>query len=484
MPKDQVSLLIRHGLILTMDDQRNIIADGSIAIRDSLIVGLGSDAELVEKYEAPQEIDASQQVVLPGFVNAHTHAIHILLRGGLSQDRNLYDWLLNVLYPGVIAYTGDDARIAATLYCVEAIRSGITTIVDNADWGMIDVLAENTIESYKSCGIRAVYARMFSDCEPKGAEALTLAILSREPKIKHAENYVEKTDKALRSIECLMKRYHDTADGRISVWPSPGIPLFSTAEGMKGALALAEEYDTMLTTHLAESPADATSFGVSTTQYLAYIGFLSKRLLASHCVWIGDKDLQLLKLFEVKVAHNAVSNQYLGSGIAPITKMVNNGIVVGIGTDDANCNDSVNILSDMKHVALIQKVHNLDAAAITAEKVLEMATIDGAKAIGMDQKIGSIERGKKADIITIDMKQPHLKPCHHVPAVLVYQANGSEVDTTIVDGKVLMHKRRLKLLSDQGEEALLNSAQKASEDIIVRAGMQDIKNRGWQRYSI
>jgi atrazine chlorohydrolase/5-methylthioadenosine/S-adenosylhomocysteine deaminase/melamine deaminase len=421
---------------------------------------------------------------LPGFVNAHTHAIHILLRGGLSQDRNLYDWLLNILYPGVSVYTGEDARIAASLYCLEAIQSGITTIVDNADWGMIDELAENTINTYIDCGIRAVYARMFSDSEPKGAELLTQAVLEREHAVQHAANYVEETGKALQSIERLMKKYHQKADGRISVWPSPGIPLFLTREGMKGALDLAEKYDTMVTTHLAESPADASSFGVSSTQYLAYIGFLNKRLLASHCVWMSDKDLQLLRMFDVKVANNAVSNQYLGSGIAPIAKMLNLGITVGIGTDDANCNDCVNMLSDMKHVALIQKAKNLDAAAITAEKVLEMATIDGAKAIGMSQTIGSIEKGKKADLILIEINQPHLVPCHHIPAVLVYQAHGSEVSTTIINGKVLMHKRKMQWFSKPKVLAILDDAQAASERIVQRAGLAEIKNRGWQRFSI
>ena len=196
---------------------------------------------------------------------------------------------------------------------------------------------------------------MFYDHDPKGDSALMEALERREPTVKHAHNFIESTDEALASMTRLMKTYHRSAGGRVHVWPSPGIPMFLSVDGMLRAKRLAQEHGAMLSTHIAESPADAEMHGVSAVQYLSYLGYLGPELLAGHCVWMNDRDIRLLKKFDVRVSNLAVSNQYLASGIAPIAKMIGQGITVGIGTDDTNCNDSVNMLSDMKHVALLQK---------------------------------------------------------------------------------------------------------------------------------
>ena len=483
MPKERASILIQNGTVVTVDESRRIVDRGAVAVRGDCIADVGPAAALAEKWEADRVIDATGMAVLPGLINSHTHCTHNLLRGGLSQDRNLYDWLLNVLYAGLAQYSGEDAHIAAKLYCMEAIRGGITTSVDNADFGRIDELSENTISCYQQLGIRAVYARMFYDHDPKGDSALMEALERREPTVKHAPNFIESTDEALASMTCLMKTYHRSAGGRVHVWPSPGIPMFLSVDGMLRAKRLAQEHGAMLSTHIAESPADAEMHGVSAAQYLSYIGYLGPDVLAGHCVWMNDRDIRLLKKFDVRVANLAVSNQYLASGIAPIAKMVNQGVTVGIGTDDTNCNDSANMLSDMKHVALLQKANNLDSGAITAEKVLEMATIDGARAVGMEDEIGSIEVGKQADLIVVDLQRPHLVPCHHIPSVLVYQANGGEVDTTVVAGRVLMEGGRLAEISAQDERATLSAAQEASVRIAEQAGMTWRTERGWPTLS-
>lgn len=376
--------------------------------------------DISAKYKAKKEINASGKAVLPGLVNAHTHAVLILLRGGLSQDRNLYDWLINVLCPGMSVFNANDAKVAAKLFCVESIKRGSTTFADNAGRGDAEVMAANTIDTYIKCGLRAVYARMFND--QKTHDHLLHACKLKEPDIKHTPHFVavEDTNEALKSIESLMNKYNGAGNGRISVWPLPGISSFVKEEGLLGALELAKKHDVMVSTHIAETAYDANCCDVSMAQYLANIGYLNSRLLAGHCVWMTDKDLYLLKMFDVKVANLAVSNQYLGSGVAPVVKMIHLGITVGLGTDDANCNDSFNMFTDMKQAALIQKAVNLDASVITAEKILEMANIDGAKAIGMEDEIGSIEVGKKAEIITVNLELPHLKPCHHIPSTLVY----------------------------------------------------------------
>jgi cytosine/adenosine deaminase-related metal-dependent hydrolase len=252
--------------------------------------------------------------------------------------------------------------------------------------------------------------------------------------------------------------------------------LWNTKEGLLGSLEIAQRYDIGITTHLAETVFQTANrfrpFEVSTTEYLDSIKFLNKRLLAAHCVWLDDKDIRLLKQNNVKIAHQPSSNMYLASGFAPIPKMLAEGITVGLGSDDPNCNDSVNMLIEMREAALIHKANNLDASCITSDQVMEMATIGGAKAIGMENQIGSLEVGKKADIIILDLQAPHLRPIHHLPSVLVYQARGTEVETVIVNGKILMEERRLTWMSEDEEMSLLEQAQAASTAVKNRANLE------------
>jgi cytosine/adenosine deaminase-related metal-dependent hydrolase len=235
----------------------------------------------------------------------------------------------------------------------------------------------------------------------------------------------------------------------------------------------------MLTLHLAESPFDRFQEGFPSVEYLGSIGFLGPDVLAGHCVQIDANDIRVLKAFDVKVANNAVSNQFLGSGIAPVSELLAAGVTVGLGTDDGNCNSSVNMLADMKVAALAQKGRYRHAAAITAEKVLEMATIDGARAVGLEREIGSLEPGKKADLVLIDLTAANMVPCHSVASALVYQASGTEVDTVVVDGRILLEGRRQARLGPDAERELLAAAQAASERIAMTARLRDFPDRGW-----
>ena len=470
-------LIIKGGTVLTMDKDRRIIENGAVVVSGKKIEAVGSTEDILSKYSDGEIIDASGKLIMPGFINVHTHVIQVLLRGGLSQDRELYDWLFNVLYAGLDQYSAANAKVATTLYCTEAIRAGITTIVDNEDQGRSDAIAVATIETFTEIGIRAVYARMFFDASPKHLDKLVETVMRKGPTVKHADT-MESTDQAIDHIESLIKRYHNTAEGRIQVWPAPSIPNVISEEGLLRSLDLANKYDTMVTVHLAEAPLDANMYGMTSTEFLSSLGFLCPRVLAAHCVWMTDRDLRLLKINDVKVAHNSVSNLYLASGIAPISKMVSQGITVGIGTDDANCNESINMIQAMKIAALAQRGHTLDPSALTSEKVVEMATIEAAKAIGMENEIGSLEVGKKADVILLNLKNPQLCPLHHIPNGLVFQAYGSEIETVIVDGKVLMKDKKLTYLNDKEESELYEEAQKASMEIAKEVGLSGL-NRAW-----
>ena len=467
------SLLIRDAHVVTMDGDRRVLAPGYVAVDGDTIIGVGPMAEC--RYErAERVIDAAGKAVLPGFVNAHTHAIHILMRGGLSDDRTLYDWLFNVVLPGLQVYGRADVELAARLYCLEALRSGITTFVDNVEFpaDRWDMAADAAISVYREAGLRVMFARMFYDHTPPGFLPVIEAMEAKEPAVRHDPGDVESTAAALDSIERIVRRHHGSGDGRIQVWPSPGVAIFCSREGLLGARDLARRNGTMLTLHLAESPHDRYQSGLPSIEYLGDIGFLGPDVLAGHCVQADANDIRVLKRFGVKVATNPVSNLYLGSGIAPVAEMHAAGLTVGLGTDDGNCNNSVNMLADMKVAALAQKGRYQRGTAITAGKVLEMATIDGARAIGMEDKIGSLEPGKQADLVLLDLCRANMVPWHSIASALVYQADGTEVETVVIGGRVVLDGRRMDGLPPDRERGLLAGAQAASERIAARAGLR------------
>jgi cytosine/adenosine deaminase-related metal-dependent hydrolase len=477
------TVLITNGRVLTMNEERGEFSPGFVAILDDRIIAVGPQADCPYD-DADRVVDASEMAVLPGFVNAHTHAIHILMRGGLSDDRSLYDWLFNVILPGLAVYTDEDVELAAEHYCREALRSGITTFVDNVEFPVdrFASAADAAIGVYAEMGVRVMYARMFYDQTPPAFPALIAAVEAKEPGVRHDPGGFETTASALSAIESLIQRHHGSADGRIQIWPSPGVAIFCSAEGLLGAKELAGRYGSRVTLHLAESPHDTMQSGLSSIEYLASIGFLGPEILAGHCTQADLHDIAILKAYDVKVANNPVSNMFLGSGIARVAEMQSMGVTVGLGTDDANCNNSVNMLADMKVAALAQKGRYGRATAMTAEKVLEMATIDGARALGLEQEIGSLEVGKKADVILIDLQHPHLYPQHSLPSVLVYQANGSEVDTVIVDGKVLLDAGRLTHPNLADDVTFCAAVQEASSRIAVAAGLADFPTRPWRSF--
>ncbi|MGI9288366.1 MAG: amidohydrolase family protein, partial [Pseudomonadales bacterium] len=306
------------------------------------------------------------------------------------------------------------------------------------------------------------------------------AIISRGPEQRLPWDPIESTEQALASIEATIKRHHGRGDGRIQVWPSPAVATMASREGLLGAKDLARKYGTMVTGHISESRFDNRRAGVSTIEYLATIGYLDANVLAVHCVHADDNDVRILSRTGTKLSYNPRANMVLGSGFTPVVDMQTQGMITGMGTDNASANNTVNMLADMKILALAQKARYKSAVAITAEKTLEMATIEGARAIGMDKDIGSLEVGKKADIIIIDLSEAHMAPCHSLPSALVYQAMGTEIETVIVDGKILMEERTLTMLEPGEEQHLLDKAQAASDRVVVKAGLE--KERAWCSY--
>lgn len=486
-------LLIHNASILTMDSERTIIPDGWMTVTGNRIDAIGAGEPPV--IDAAEQIDGQGGLVTPGLISSHNHVIDALLRGGIEVDRNLLDWLINVYFTGASQYTPDDCFTAAALNLSEAIRSGITTVVDN--WGVnngddpvrVNECAEATLEVYRASGIRMIFARMFSDTFPKPWEGLVGSLVRKVGGRIDLATLGEETEAALTRIEDLIRKHHRSANDRIHVCPSPIHAQTATPEGMLAALELARRYDTIVPIHHCEVELSGivypeSGIGMSCTDYLHNIGFLDSRVIAAHCVWMNDRDLRLFREFDVKVAHCPSSNMFLASGAAPIPAMVAQGITVGIGTDDTNASSNVAMLKEMRHAAFLAKVSSLDAGAVTAEKVVEMATIDGARAIGLENEIGSLEPGKKADFVLFDTSGPNWYPRHNWPSVLVYQANTGDVRTVVIDGRVVLRDRELTYMDLYQEHELRAKAQRASEDIIERAGLERLRDRGWQSRSM
>jgi cytosine/adenosine deaminase-related metal-dependent hydrolase len=480
-PVPHCSLLFTDAIVVTMDPRRSVHSPGYLAIDGDRIVGVGPQAEC--PYDSADRIvDAAGGAVLPGFVNAHTHSLDLLLRGGLSDDRGLYDWLTNIVDPGCGAYLPEDIDTAVRMFSLEALRSGITTVVDSVEvpidtW---DEVAETMIGVYTEVGLRTVYSQMFYDHIPPALLTRLEAADQREDPYRTDFGALLDLDDALDGIERLMKRHHGAANGRISVWPSPGVAVFCSREAFGRAAELAERHGVMTTVHVCESEVDEFQDGMRGIKYLESIGYLGPDVLPGHCVQLDTGDIRALARSGAKVANNPVSNMFLGNGIAPIAELRTAGVTVGLGTDDANCNGTANMLADLKFAALAQKARYRDAAALTAEQVLEMATIDGAAAIGMADRIGSLEPGKLADAILVDLSGHHLYPRHSVASVLVYQAIGNEVDTVVIGGRVVVDGRAVPWLDAEGERALVARAQATAERVVVDGHLPPRSDQLWR----
>jgi atrazine chlorohydrolase/5-methylthioadenosine/S-adenosylhomocysteine deaminase/melamine deaminase len=475
------TLLVRNGTVLTMDPERRVLAPGYVAVDGAEVIAVGPDDECPWD-DADRVLDATGHAVLPGFVDAHVHSLDILIRGGVSDDRRLYDWLVNVNLPAARVYRLEDNALAVRLFALEALRSGITTVVDQIEtpFEQWDAIADVVVGTYREVGLRAVVGQMFYDTEPPEMATLMRAYGDRHPELQQDLGaQAGRLDEMLERIDGMIRRHHGTAGGRISFWPAPGVAVLCTREALLGAQRLARAHGVMTTVHVAESPTDRLQHGMSSVQYLAAIGYLAPDVLAGHCVQVDTSDIRALALTGTKVSSQPVSNLFLGSGIAPVAEMQTAGVCVALGTDDGDCNNSVNMIADLKFAALLQKGRTGDPAVMTAERVLEMATIDGATAVGMADRIGSLEPGKRADLQLIDLRGAHLAPRQSTASAIVYQANGSEVRTVVVDGEVVLDERQPRWLTPAAEQALLEEVRAASARIVAEAGLPPRGDHLW-----
>lgn len=426
------TILIKNAFILSPNENFN--GKKSLLIKEDIISEISDE---IDESNVDKIIDATGKILLPGLINTHTHLSMTLFRG-LADDLSLDSWLNDHIWPMEANLNGDYCYIGALLGAVELIKSGTTTFSD------MYFYMEDVARAVDEAGIRAVlsYGMIdFGDAE------------RRENEIK--ENMT------------LFNECNGMADGRIKVFFGPHSPYTASEELLIKVRQLADEYNMGIHIHVSETQKEINDVseekGLRPFEYLDKIGFLGPDVVAAHCVWLSDEEIEIIKKNNVKVSHNPCSNMKLASGISPVSKLIENDICVSIGTDGASSNNNLDLIEELKTASLLQKVSTLDPKVLTSDEAISMATIKGAEALGLESEIGSIEVGKKADIILIDTNSANMVPdSSTLSSNVVYSANGSNVDTTICNGKILMENKKLTVLDEQ---EIFNKAKQAIKEL-------------------
>ncbi len=440
----KVDLIVAGGTIVSMDGARTIYDDGAVAVKGDTIVAVGPRSEIESKYLTSQTIDAKGKLVLPGFINGHTHVPMTLFRG-LHDDVTLNDWLYKYIFPAEKLNVNEEfVRWGTRLAAAEQIRAGVTTFADM--YYFEDAVAEET----KAAGMRGVLGETFIDfpAPDNKNEAAMLA---------YTETYLKKWQ----------------GDPLIHAAVAPHSIYTCSQNTLQDAAALARKYHAPILIHTAEMKKEwddsLKNNGMSPVQYLDKIGVLGPDVVSAHCIYVDEADRKTLAQRQVGCVHNPSSNMMLASGVSPVAEMRAAGVAVGLGTDGpAGSNNDLNLMEEMDLAAKLAKITKMDPLALNAKAVVEMATIEGARALHMEKEIGSLESGKKADLILVSLDEPNAVPMYDVYAQLAYALKGSDVDTVVIGGRVVMRDRKLLTVN---EEQAMAKAREYKKTIAASLGL-------------
>jgi 5-methylthioadenosine/S-adenosylhomocysteine deaminase len=426
----EASIVITGGTVVTMDPARHVWSPGAIAIKGTEIVAVDTPEVIRARFKAGQVIDATGQVVMPGLVNTHTHAPMVMFRG-LADDLALMDWLQKYIFPAEAkTVSASMVRIGTELALLEMIRSGTTTFAD------MYYFEEEVGRAAKRAGLRAIVGETIIGFPVPDAKTPAESLARTEAMAREFAN-----------------------DPLVGAAVAPHSPYTIDTETLQACRALADRYRIPIIIHVAETEDEVTTlrakYSLSPVAYLASIGFLGPRIVAAHGVWIGDEDIPTLVRFGIGISHNPESNMKLASGTAPVPKYLAAGLNVGLGTDGAASNNDLDMVEAMRQAAFLHKLVNRDPRVVGAPIALEMATIGGSRVLGLDKRIGSLEPGKHADVITVSMQGPRQTPMYDAVSHLVYVSRGDDVQNTIVDGRILMRNRKVLTMD---EPAVLRAA--------------------------
>ena len=427
--KANADLLLTGAYVLPMDEGQQVIVGGAVAIAGDTILAVGEEATLKQRYPEARLLDTPHGLIMPGLVNVHTHAAMSLFRG-LADDLPLMDWLQNYIFPVEAMLTGEMVYQGTQLSIAEMIKSGTTTFCD------MYLFAGDVARAAEDAGMRAYIGEVLYDFpSPSYGELANGYACTRE----------------------LCARYRNHPLITATVDPHA---VYTCAPELLARLGeIAGEENALYVIHLAENAEEVRTcmerYGRHPVEHLHSLGLLGPRVVADHCVMLTKKEIELLARHDVKVAHCPESNLKLASGIAPVVEMLAAGICVGLGTDGSASNNDVDMFGEMNTAAKLQKVARMDPAVMSAATTLYAATMGGARVLGAGERIGSLEPGKKADCIVLDLDQPHLTPMYNPVSHLVYAARGGDVLHSVINGRVVMENRRLLTMD---EEAVLRQA--------------------------
>ena len=418
------SILIKNGTIVTMDAKDSIVR-GDLLIRDGRIASVGeNDASKID-----ETIDASGCAVLPGFVQTHIHLCQTLFRGA-ADDLSLIDWLKKRIWPMEAAHTPESIRASARLGIAELIKGGTTCALT-----METVRhTEEVLRVVEETGFRATVGKCMMD---KGDDL---------PSELHEQTRAS-IDESLKLID----EWHGKGDGRIRCCFAPRFAVSCTRELLAEVAKLARERGLMIHTHASENKSECEMVeqetGMRNVAYLYWLGIADKHVVLAHCIHLDEQEMKTLARTKTNVAHCPSSNLKLGSGIAPVAEMLERGIPVSLGADGAPCNNRLDMFTEMRTAALLQKAQH-GPEVLPVARVLRIATIDGARALGLAEEIGSLEVDKRADLIVVDLNNLHAAPETEVISSLVYSAQASDVRTTVIDGRIVMRDRELTTMTE------------------------------------
>jgi len=416
--------IIRADYLLTMEGSLEVIRDGAVAVSGSETIEAGTFGEISKEYTSEKILDGKNRAVFPGLINTHTHAAMVYFRG-LADDLPLMEWLQNHIWPAEGKWMNEDfVSDAVELACLEMLKAGVTTYCDH-------YFFQNAAgKKLERIGMRGVLGAGVIDFPFTGYAA------SVEDYFVTAENLIKNWKRHELLTPCV----------------APHATYTCGPENYKRANAMSEKYNVPIHTHLAETEFEVAEcqkrFGKTPVEYLESIGLLSERLSAAHCVWLTDNEIELLAKRNVGVAHCIESNMKLASGFAPVPKMLKAGVNVALGTDGAASNNDLSILGEMASAAKVHKAVSKDPTVIDGKTALSMATINGAKALRLADKTGSIKSGKKADLVIANLNSPHLTPIYDIYSHIAYCMRPSDIETVMVNGKILVENGKTTTINE------------------------------------
>jgi len=426
----EADLIITGAKALLLDAHNTCLEKASVAIRADEIIAVGPAEHVAQQYQAKKIIRAKDGLIMPGFVNCHTHAAMTCFRG-IADDLDLMVWLNKYIFPAEAKNVNKELSYWGSLLGIaEMIKSGTTTFCD------MYIFEDETARAAKQAGMRCLVGEVLFDFP--------------SPNLKTPEEGVAYT-------RMLIEKWKNDPLVNIMIEPHAlytcSKPLLEEVKQLAQAKRLAEDSRLPIGLHLLENAAERKQLeeklGKSAVSFLKEIGYLDEQFIAFHCVEFSEDDIRLFAEHNCKVSHNPASNMKLASGVAPVPDMIKAGIPVGLGTDGCASNNNLDMIKEMGTAARLHKVARLDPTLMDAQSVVRMATIEGAKVLGMEKQIGSLEPGKKADVIVLDLNKPHLTPLYNVYSHLVYAASGADVDTVVINGQVVMENRRLLTIDEE-----------------------------------